>query len=227
MRRSLKISFIFSSILFIFFVAFTILLTNINVSNVGPLNSKVGLAFINDVMFKLFGASSLFDKLSDILLILSFLMIVAFIALGIYQLIKRKSFKKVDSELYILALIYILIAICFVVFEIVEINYRPVLVDGKLEASYPSTHVLIIFTVFATAIFMLKNYIKNKTLRSVLTSICYLFMLASVIFRLFSGMHWFTDILGALILSTALTTLFKAFDILIKEKRNTKKRTDE
>ena len=223
MRKSLKIGFVFSSILFISFIVFTVLLTKINVDTIGPNNSKVGFALINEVMFKLFGKSNLFDKLSDVILLISFLAPIGFVVLGIYQLIKRKSFKKVDSELYVLAITYILTLIIFIIFEFITINYRPVLIEGKLERSYPSTHVLLSFTFLFTAIITLKNYIKRIRLRKIVNSFLLLIIIASITFRILSGMHWFTDIIGATILATAITTLYHSFVLVIRSKREIKK----
>ena len=226
MKKTLRLGFIISSILLVFFIVFTFLITNINVKAIGPLNSNVGFSFLNEVIFKLCGTNLIFDKLSDIMLIISFLVAICFIILGICQLIKRKSFKKVDSEIYLLGFTYLFVLIAYVVFEVLTINHRPVLVDGKLEASYPSTHILITFTILSTAVFAIKKYIHKKPLKIITTFTLEIIIVLSIVFRLLSGMHWATDILGALLLATTLTSLYKSFELVIKNKRE-QKRTDK
>lgn len=219
MKKSIKISFIFTAILTTLFITFTILVKYINVEAIGPENTKVGLALINDVSYELFGKNNMCDKLSNIVLVLVFTLPLIFSIIGIYQLVKRKSLKLVDKELYILLGTYILTAIVFILFELIHINYRPVLIDGELEQSYPSTHILISTILLLTTIILSKKYIHKKRLRKILTFGLELLLIASIILRILSGMHWITDIIGALILGFSISTLFNSVILIIKSKQ--------
>ena len=53
-----------------------------------------------------------------------------------------------------------------------------------------------------------KDYLQEKRLTNLLQNICLVLMAVSVLGRLFSGVHWLTDILGGLFLSFALLQAF-------------------
>ena len=96
----------------------------------------------------------------------------------------------------------------YFLFETVVINYRPVLIDGYLEASYPSSTTMLVMCVIPTAIMQFKVRIKNKLLQKIIIFTLAAFTVFMVIGRLVSGVHWFTDIVGGAILSAGLVTLY-------------------
>jgi len=135
---------------------------------------------------------------------------MGFAILGLTQWIKRKSIRKVDRDILALGGFYILTIAAYLLFENVVINYRPVLINGYLEASYPSSTTLLVMCVMPTAVMQLRCRIKNKTLRCCVTAIICTFIAFMLIGRLVSGVHWFTDIVGGVLLSTGLVTLYCA-----------------
>ncbi|MBQ4424701.1 MAG: phosphatase PAP2 family protein [Lachnospiraceae bacterium] len=183
---------------------FTLLVRFVDVKAIGPLDSKVGFAKINKAFAKLIGVHRYFYLLTEILGILAILTAVFFAVTGLVQLIKRKSFQKVDRRLYVLGAFYVILLLIYVFFEKVVINYRPVLENGALAASYPSSHSMIAVFLFGAAIPLWRYYLKNETLLQVAVIMCAVFLVLTVIGRLISGYHWLTDIAGGVLIAAAL-----------------------
>ena len=96
----------------------------------------------------------------------------------------------------------------YIVFEMVVINYRPILIEGQLEASYPSSTTMLVMCVMPTAMMQLRARIKNDVLRRCVMVTIAVFTAFMVIGRIVSGVHWITDIIGGAILSTGLVMLY-------------------
>ena len=193
--------------------------------NVG--DTRIGLSTLNQSVFVLLGQHDLFDKLTDVTAALAILTAAAFAVLGLIQLIKRKSLKKVDKKLYVLAGLYILMAIVYLFFELVRVNYRPVLEDGVAKASFPSSHTLLVTVIMGSAILLLEDYISNGKLRAALQIFCAVIVCFTALGRLASGVHWYTDIIAALLVSGALLSLFSFFADLFHPKDQTDETEDE
>lgn len=133
---------------------------------------------------------------------------MGFATLGLIQLIKRRSLFKVDRDILILGGFYIITMAAYVFFEMFTVNYRPVLINGLLEASYPSSTTLLVMCVMPTAIMQLNYRIKNSIAVKLIDAGIILFTAFMVIGRLVSGVHWFTDIVGGLLLSATLVMAY-------------------
>ncbi|MCR5767096.1 MAG: phosphatase PAP2 family protein [Lachnospiraceae bacterium] len=205
--KKLKIS----GILFGCFAFFTILIRFIDRKAVGPLESKVGFSLLNNAVKKVVGYSKMWYALSSFFGIIVILVVVGFAALGIYELIRRKSLTGVDPDLYALAVIYVIMAVFYIVFDkVIVINYRPVLEGEELAASYPSSHTLMAVTVLGTAIIALYKRLKEESTRRVVFACAMLLMLLAVLTRFLSGAHWFTDIIASFLLGASLVALYSA-----------------
>ena len=216
MKKKFLVAGIFTGL----FACLAIMLKTINV-NVDPITgSEIGLADINRGVFDKFGASKTWDTVSDVLIAISIVVAVVFVTIGVMQLVKRKKLNKVDRELYTLAGLYGLTALLYVVFEkIIVINYRPILVEGgKMEASFPSTHTMVSCVILWSATILISKYIKNVKLSRALQVICVLMPIMIGVGRILAGMHWFTDVLGAMLLSAALVCVFWGVTELVKKK---------
>ena len=124
-------------------IIYTMLVKYVDVQQVGLYNINVGFSHINGFFYNLIGHHLLIYKISEIFGLLLLLLVVIYGCIGLHQLIKRKSFLKVDKEIIILGCFYVAMLIVYIIFEKVFINYRPVLIDGQLEFSYPSSHTVL------------------------------------------------------------------------------------
>lgn len=210
MNKKLKIWTILSGVFGLLFILFTILVKTIDVESVGEAGSEVGFAFLNRPFTKAVGENGLWLKVSELFGIVALLIICLFVGIGVIQWIKRKSLKQVDYQIYALAVLCVCVALMYVLFEILVINKRPILIDGELEASYPSSHTLIAICSFGSAITMINYLVKNKKLKIAFDCLCVVFATLVVIGRTLSGVHWITDIVAAVLLSGLLLSVFNA-----------------
>jgi undecaprenyl-diphosphatase len=211
MKKKTKVRFTFAGVLFLLFVLFTLLVTFVDVKPIGPQQSEVGLAAVNCFVFKLFGVHLVWYHITDWLGVVAILIAFSFGALGLYQLIVRRGLKKVDSSILVLGAFYILVIACYVFFEYVIVNYRPVILEPGLEASYPSSHTMIVVCIMGTAPLQLRRLCpRRKNLCLGMDVAAILISAVTVIGRLISGVHWFTDVVGGLLLSSALVALYCA-----------------
>ena len=135
--KKLNKYFIISIVLFSLFVMFTILIKVVDVKIIGESNSKVGFAWINNSIYRFFEQNKTCMVLTDIILYFSLLVSVFFCALLVYQMIRKKGFFKADRDLYGVLTCLLITVFFYIIFEVFTINYRPVLIDGEIEASYP------------------------------------------------------------------------------------------
>jgi len=209
MKRIRK-SFIASMCLLIVFVLWTVAICFVDVRAIGPQGSSVGFASINGFVHTLTGVHFSLYNITDWLGLVPIFVCIGYGILGLVQWIKRKSIRKVDYNILILGGFYIVTIAAYLFFESVVINYRPVLINGYLEASYPSSTTMLVMCVMPTAIMQLGSRIKSKALRNIVAVSIITFITFMVIGRLFSGVHWFTDIVGGTLLSTGLVMLYRA-----------------
>ena len=210
MKRNAKIEFFLGVSLFAVFILFTISLTFVDRQPIGPNGSYVAYAAINKAVHERFGVNMTFYSITDWAGLAAILIAFGFAILGLIQWIKRKHILKVDSSLLVLGLFYILVFGIYAFFEFHVINRRPILINGILEASYPSSTTMLALCVLPTAMMQLQRLIRNKTLRAITHILCGAFLCLMVIGRLFSGVHWSTDLLGAFLFSIAMILLYRA-----------------
>ena len=194
------------------FALWTLLLCAVDVQAVGPEGSKVGMADINSSFHKLTGVHMGLYVLTDILSLIPFGFMLGFALLGLGQLLKGKSLLKVERSILALGVFYAVVMAAYLAFEVWVVNYRPVLIDGMLEASYPSSTTLLVLCVMPTAVMQLESRVKNVRLRKYASYIITAFSVFMVMCRLFSGVHWLTDIIGGVLLSGGLVLLYAAFE---------------
>ena len=190
------------------FALWTIAISLIDVQAIGPQGSTVGFATLNSMVHGLTGVHMQLYTITDWLGLVPVAFGFGFAVLGLAQWIKRKSILKVDRSILILGAFYIVTLTAYLFFESYVINYRPVLIAGFLEASYPSSTTLLVLCVMPTAIMQLRGRVKNHPLRKMVTSAITSFIAFMVIGRLVSGVHWLTDIIGGILLSAGLVMIY-------------------
>ena len=211
-KNKQRLLLVFALIFAIITVVFTIIVKNIDIRAIGPENSSVGLSSLNEFVRNLFpygdgGINELWYKITKYSGYLLFLPPIFFSIFGFVQLVYRKSFKKVDLAIKLLAIFYIATIATLAIFRKMVINYRPVLLDGALEASYPSSHTLFAITVCGSTMLLTSRLLKLKHAKLV-NVILLAVMLVTIIGRLLSGVHWCTDILAGTLIALTLVFAF-------------------
>ncbi|MBR3768840.1 MAG: phosphatase PAP2 family protein [Clostridia bacterium] len=190
------------------FVLWTIAIQFIDIKAIGPQNSSVGFATLNQFVHNLTGVNMSLYAITDWLGLVSLGFAMGFALLGFVQWIKRKQIMKVDYSILVLGGFYVLVIAMYIFFEMFVVNYRPILINGILEASYPSTTTMLVMCIMPTTIMQFNNRIKNETLKKLISLSIIVFILFMVIGRILSGVHWITDIIGGAILSYGLVMLY-------------------
>lgn len=208
MKKKLTIS----GACFALFAILILLVRTLDVAAIGPAGTGIGLSRLNAAVHRLTGVHLSLYELTEALGLLAILIAACFGLLGLVQLLRGRSLRKVDPRILALGALYGLVIACYLFFEFVIVNYRPVLMPGAElpEASFPSSHTTLSCVVLGSAALLTGRYIQSPALRRTLRALCWLLMALTVVGRLLSGVHWLTDILGGLLLSGALVALYAA-----------------
>ncbi len=219
MERKTKTQFIFGSSLLVLFIIFTMSLTFVDMQPIGPQGSYVAYSDINQAVHELFGVNMTLYNITDWAGVVAIFIALGFAVLGLVQWINRKSILKVDSSILLLGVFYIFVFGAYVFFEFNVINRRPVLINGILEASYPSSTTMLAMCVLPTAMIQFNRLIRNYKIRNIVNILCGLFTVFMVIGRLICGVHWFTDIFGGLLFSIAMILIYCSINNYILSKK--------
>ena len=192
------------------FVLWTVLIQCVDVQAVGQNGTKIGFADFNVWFHRLTGVHMTIYTITDWLGLAPIFICLCFGALGFVQLVKRRSLLKVDPDILLLGIYYVLVIACYLIFEMIPINYRPVLIEGRLEASYPSSTTLLVLSVMPTLWFQANMRVSNAIIRKAVAVVVVTFSVFMVIGRLVSGVHWATDIIGSVLLSAGLYMLYRS-----------------
>ena len=205
----MKKNFCFSLIFVILFCLFTALIQTIDVKPIGINNTNVGFATLNSWFHSLTGVNMTLYNITDWLGLVPIFVCMIFGCVGLAQLIKRKSLIKVDFDIIILGVYYIIVIFFYLIFEMIPINYRPIFINGFAECSYPSSTTLLVLSVMPTLVFQTYKRVKKHILKQIILCFSIAFSIFMVIGRLISGVHWITDIMGACLISTGLYYFYK------------------
>jgi len=205
-KRLLCIGCVFN----IVFIIWTLLIQRVDVRPLGVRGTNIGFATINCWFHKLTGVHMKIYTITDWLGLVPIFICVIFGVIGFVQWIKRRSIHKVDYDIILLGIYYILVIFGYLIFEMIPINYRPILVEGFLEASYPSSTTLLVLCVMPTLMEQVNRRIENAIIKGIVRVLVICFSLFMVLGRLISGVHWLTDIVGSIMLSMGLFCIYKA-----------------
>ena len=207
-----KTKWIISGIFLALFLLWIVLLKTVDVRPVGPAGTSIGFATVNEAFQEAFTFNKLLYTVTKLLGVLTIAVAGAFAIFGVVQWIQRRKLLRVDLEIRNLAVLYVVFAALYVFFEKVIINYRPMIMPDETdpEASFPSTHTMLVCVVMGSTILLLRRYIHNKGLRLVLQIVSALIIVVMVVGRLLCGVHWLTDIIGGVLISAALVSAYAA-----------------
>ena len=202
------------------FAIWTWLIQVVDVKPAPNTGTNVGFATFNLWFHQLTGVHMSLYVITDWLGLVPIFICMIFGGIGLFQLIKRRNLFKVDYDILFLGIYYVIVIFGYLIFEMIPINYRPILIEGFMEASYPSSTTLLVLSVMPTLIFQVKQRITSNRLCEIICIMTYIFSAFMVIGRLVSGVHWFTDIVGSVMLSTGLFLIYKGF-VLSCNNKNT------
>ena len=146
------------------------------------------------------------ELITNIILLTSFAIFTVFGILGLCQWHKSKSLKKVDKELLLAIIPFSLMLVTYVIFDkFFILNTRP---NGSGEPSFPSTHTMVVATIFFITAIILPKYIKSKTACAILDSMMLILLILVCVGRVLANMHWVSDVIGGLIFAVIFTTIY-------------------
>jgi len=192
------------------FALWTVLIQCVDVQSVGQNGTKIGFADFNVWFHQLAGVNMTIYTITDRLGLVPIFICLCFGVMGLMQLMKRRSLLRVDPDILLLGIYYVLVIACYLIFEMIPVNYRPVLIEGRLEASYPSSTTLLVLSVMPTLWFQANRRVSNAMIRKAVAVFVVTFSVFMVIGRLVSGVHWATDIIGSVLLSAGLYMLYRS-----------------
>ncbi|MBR5762247.1 MAG: phosphatase PAP2 family protein [Lachnospiraceae bacterium] len=197
--------------LFGVFLMWTIMVRCVDVKPVGQNGTDIGFAGINTWFHGLTGVHMWIYTVTDWLGLVPIAVCMCFGVLGLVQLINRKSLFKVDRDIIVLGIYYLIVIFAYLFFEMVPINYRPIPIEGIMEASYPSSTTLLVLSVMPTLMYQVRRRVKNKTMQTAIIYAGGLFAALMALGRTVAGVHWLTDIIGSILLSFGLFMLYRFF----------------
>lgn len=216
MKKNVKTPLGAGVIFIALFIVWTILIGVIDVKPVGVNKTTIGFATINTWFHNLTKVNMTLYDITDWAGIVPVFICMVFGMLGLFQLIKRRSLLKVDFDIIALGVYYVIVILGYLVFEMIPINYRPILINGFMQISYPSSTTLLVLSVMPTVVFQCNKRLQSQKTKKLIELITIIFSLFMVVGRLASGVHWLTDIIGSCFLSAGLFYIYKAVVLLNK-----------
>lgn len=214
MKRNGK-TLLFLGVTFVIsFVIWTLLIQIVDVQPFGQNGTDIGFATFNCWFHKLSGVHMTLYTITDWLGLIPLVVCMIFGGIGFVQLVKRRSLFEVDYDIIFLGIYYIIVIFGYLIFEMIPINYRPILIEGFMEASYPSSTTMLVLSVMPTFVFQVNRRLKNTVVKKIISILTITFSAFMVIGRLVSGVHWFTDIVGSIMFSAGLFYIYKAVVLL-------------
>ena len=220
MKKKSKKLLLEGILLIVIFAIWTLLIQVVDVQPIGQNGTNIGFATFNIWFHELTGVHMAIYTITDWMGLIPIFVCMIFGGIGLRQWIKRRSLLKVDRDILFLGLYYVIVIFGYLIFEMIPINYRPILIEGFMEASYPSSTTLLVLSVMPTLTFQLKRRMKNMTVCKMLSMLTILFSSFVVVGRWICGVHWFTDIIGSIILSTGLFCVYKGIVLSGRNKNN-------
>lgn len=214
MKRKEKKVLLLGMMFVVTFAIWTLLIQIVDVQPVGQQGTDIGFATFNTWFHRWTGVHMTIYHITDWMGLVPIFICMLFGGIGFAQLVKRKSLFKVDVDIILLGVYYVLVIFGYLIFEMIPINYRPILIEGFMEASYPSSTTLLVLSVMPTLVFQANRRVKNAMAQKVICILASTFSIFMVVGRTISGVHWFTDIVGSVILSVGLFSIYKGIVLL-------------
>ena len=202
------------------FIIWTLLIQKVDVQPLGVNGTNIGFSTINYWFHQLTGVHMEIYIITDWLGLVAIFICMIFGGIGCIQLLKRRSLLKVDYDIIFLGVYYIFVIFAYLIFELMPINYRPILIEGFMEASYPSSTTLLVLCVMPTLIEQVNRRSEKEMVKKIVNVLVICFSAFMILGRLISGVHWLTDIVGSIMLSVGLFCVYKAAVLLCNKGEN-------
>ena len=219
MKKSEKKNLLIGSIFLAMFAVWTALIQSVDVQPLGQNGTSIGFATFNCWFHHFTGVNMAIYTITDWMGLVPVVICLIFAGIGLVQLIKRRSLFRVDADIMILGVYFVIVFLAYAIFEMIPINYRPILIEGSMEASYPSSTTLLVLSVMPALVEQIKRRLSGIRVKQIITIAAIAFSVFMVTGRLISGVHWFTDIVGGELLSAGLFMLYKAAVMLALKER--------
>lgn len=219
MNKSEKKSLLMGIISLAMFAVWTVLILTVDVQPLGQNGTSIGFATFNCWFHHFTGVNMAIYTITDWMGLVPVVICLIFAGIGLVQLIKRRNIFRVDADIMILGVYFVIVFLAYAIFEIIPINYRPILIEGRMEASYPSSTTLLVLSVMPALVEQIKRRLSGIRVKQIITIAAIAFSVFMVTGRLISGVHWFTDIVGGELLSAGLFMLYKAAVMLALKER--------
>ena len=219
MKKSEKKNLLIGSIFLAMFAVWTALIQSVDVQPLGQNGTSIGFATFNCWFHHFTGVNMAIYTITDWMGLVPVVICLIFAGIGLVQLIKRRSLFRVDADIMILGVYFVIVFLAYAIFEMIPINYRPILIEGIMEASYPSSTTLLVLSVVPVLIEQIQRRLSGIGIKRIITIAAIAFSVSMVTGRLISGVHWFTDIVGGELLSAGLYMLYKAAVMLALKER--------
>lgn len=221
MSEKTRNGFVFTAILFTGFIIYTLCVMHVDIKPLGLEGSKIGFASINVPIHEFLGYNMIFYYISKFIGILTFAVAGFFGVLTIVEMVVRKGIFKANQSLYALMVIYVLVILAYIFFEKVPVNFRPVDMGEGLEPSFPSTHTMMAVTVYVTGAIQIKYRLDESKIKKIVMAVLYSLNGLMILCRMISGVHWFTDILGGVVIGSVFISLYLNLISLISDRKMT------
>ncbi|MBQ3830409.1 MAG: phosphatase PAP2 family protein [Spirochaetales bacterium] len=191
----------------VIFLLFTYMVMKYDTAPVGFGGSVIGFSRFNTAFHELFPGDKGCYAASETLGYICLMLAGANAIIAIADFIRHRGIMNMHRRNIITMCYYAVVVAFYVLFEFVVINQRPT----EAEASYPSSHTMLALCVLYSE-FVLLGFAaeRNRSWASVFRIVCIVAMLSMIAFRLLSGVHWFTDICGGILLSLSLMMFYRA-----------------
>ena len=211
MNKSEKKSLLMGSISLAMFAVWTVLILTVDVQPLGQNGTSIGFATFNCWFHHFTGVNMAIYTITDWMGLVPVVICLIFAGIGLVQLIKRRSLFRVDADIMIFGVYFVIVFLAYAIFEIIPINYRPILIEGRMEASYPSSTTLLVLSVMPALVEQIQRRLSGIRVKQIITIAAIAFSVFMVTGRLISGVHWFTDIVGGGLLSAGLVMMYRYF----------------
>ena len=190
----------------VFFLVFTLTVKFVDVQKDGT--QSIGWATVNFWWRDVVGVQSVWHVISHIVLGASFVALGVILFWQIIHFCRVRKLRLLPRHWWYFYLTLVVLAGCYALFEFLPLNYRPFLVNGIAEVSYPSSHVLMLTTLCPLLVLVFARSTTNKIWVRLATVVGVVCWVLGVVARLLSGYHWFTDIVGGGLLGATLVAWY-------------------